>query len=133
MTISGIRDLADQAFRPTDGVAPSTLSARVLARVSVAFDLVLMALVGWFTFYLAGATIDLGSVYTGPVGAAFGAFLLFGFVSSAGSSLCALGARWLTPKGSRERALAWAMWLGAHAFFTVGFGAASLAIHISLR
>jgi hypothetical protein len=133
MTLSGIRDLAGQAFAPTDGVVPSTRPARVLARASVAFDLILMALVGWFTFYLAGARIDLGSVYTGPVGAAFGAFLLFGFVSSAGSSLCALGARWLAPKGSRERALAWAMWLVAHAFFAVGFVAASFAIHVALK
>jgi hypothetical protein len=112
--------------------ARPTSAGSVLSYVSVSFGVFLVALVAWFTFYLAGATIDSGSFYTGPVGAVFGAFLAIGVLLSLGSTVSALGVRMRASKGSVERARAWLVWIAANAFFVVGVIAASVIVNIKV-
>ena len=112
--------------------AVSLSAGRALSYVSVACGVILVALVAWFTFYLAGATIDSGTVYTGPVGAVFGAFLAIGILLSVGSTLSAIGVRMSTPRGSPERARAWLMWVAANAVFVVGVVACSVIVNVKL-
>lgn len=107
-------------------------AGRVLSHVSVACGVFLMALVAWFTFFLAGATIDAGTFYTGPVGAVFGAFLAIGIVLSIGSTVAAFGVRLRAAEGSPERARAWLVWAAANAFFAVGVVAASLIVNVKV-
>lgn len=117
----------------SDSALPKSLAAgRALSYVSVACGVFLVALVAWFTFYLAGATIDSGTVYTGPVGAVFGAFLAIGILLSVGSTLSALSVRMRAARGSPERARAWLMWMAANAFFAVGVVASSVIVNVRL-
>jgi hypothetical protein len=105
---------------------------RVLSYLSAACGVFLIALVAWFTFFLAGATIDSGTFFTGPVGAVFGAFLAVGIVLSLCSSGFALGVRLRATKGSAERARAWLVWVAANAFFVVGVVCASVIVSAKL-
>jgi hypothetical protein len=125
--------LAESSADLTNKTSGSPASAgRVLSYLSVAFGVFLVALVAWFTFYLAGATIDSGTFYTGPVGAVFGAFLAIGFVLSIGSTVSALAVRMRATVGSPERARTWLMWTAANAFFVVGVVAASVIVTIKV-
>lgn len=126
--------LAESSADLTNNTPASPASAgRVLSYLSVVFGVFLVALVAWFTFYLAGATIDSGTFYTGPVGAVFGAFLAIGVLLSIGSTISALAVRLRATPGSAERARAWLVWVAANSFFLVGVIAASVIVNIKVE
>ena len=120
----------DESARPASA---QRLIGSVFSWLAVITDLFLIALVWWFTAFVAGAHIDKDSVYTGPVGATGAAYMVIGLALSVVSTALTLGMHWCTAKGSSLRVRTWGMWMGAHAIFVLGTVANNILVNLHIR
>ncbi len=100
--------------------------------MALACDFLLIGAVWWFTAFVAGADINKGSVYTGPVGAAGAAYLVVGAtLAFLSTGLTYAVHRW-TAQGSKCRVRTWFMWMCSIGIFVVGTVADNVFVNAHL-
>ncbi len=107
----------------------SPRACHILSWISMATGCLLAPLTIWYIFYLLGAEMTKGSVYTGPVGATNAVYFLCGLTLSLISTFSAYLVYMLASKGSQERARTWRVWLGSHTIFIMASIAGGMIIN----